>query len=262
MSMIFPGMDPYLEDPQLWPGVHSRLVVYFADQLQPLLRPRYVAAIEERVFVEGADRQIIPDVWIKRTPQPERGTAVAVADADEPVVVQVPELEIHESYIEILDRQTGQNVVTVIEVVSPANKHPGPGRESYVAKQREVCGSTAHLVEIDLLRTGEHVLAVPQWAARDRGPYHYLVCANRARPPRDLFDLYPRRLSQRLPRIRIPLAGDDPDVPLDVQAAIAQVYQAGSYRQRINYQNPCQPPLQSDDQQWANQLLSQQPASD
>jgi Protein of unknown function (DUF4058) len=30
MSMIFPGMDPYLEDPKLWPGLHSRMVVYLA----------------------------------------------------------------------------------------------------------------------------------------------------------------------------------------------------------------------------------------
>lgn len=50
MGMIFPGMDPYLERPQLWTGVHSRLIVYLADQLEPLLRPRYVSAVEERVY--------------------------------------------------------------------------------------------------------------------------------------------------------------------------------------------------------------------
>ena len=263
MAMIFPGMDPYLENAQLWPGVHSALVVYLRDQLQPLLQPRYIAAVEERVFIEGPDRQIIPDVWLKRTRRPEGGqsVAVAVADADEPVVVQVPgwdngRLEIHESYVEILDRHAGQSVVTVIEVVSPANKYRGPGRDSYQGKQREVLGSTAHLVEIDLLRTGHHVLAVPEWVARSRGPYDYLVCVNRAKPPRDLFDLYPRPLPQRLPRIRIPLADDDPDVRLDVQAAVAQVYEAGSYLQRIDYKSPCQPPLEAEDQTWANRLLA------
>jgi hypothetical protein len=255
MSMIFPGMDPYLEDPRLWPGVHSRLVVYLADQLAPLLRPRYVAAIEERVFIEGPDQQFIPDVHVRRSEPAGEARTVAVAEADEPVVVQVPELEIHESYIEILDRHSGQSVVTVIELVSPSNKFPGPGRDSYLAKQREVRASTAHLVEIDLLRTGQHVVAVPEWVARGRGPYHYLVCANRAGGVRDLFDLYPRGLRERLPRIRIPLAGDDPDVPLDLQAAIAKVHEAGSYRDRINYQAPCQPPLESDDQLWARDLV-------
>ena len=57
MSMIFPGMDPYLESPLLWPGVHTSLIVYFRDQLQPLLRPRYLATIEERVYLERPARR-------------------------------------------------------------------------------------------------------------------------------------------------------------------------------------------------------------
>ena len=262
MSMIFPGMDPYLEDSQLWPGVHNALVVYLRDQLQPLLRPRYVAAVEERVFVEGPNREIIPDVWLKQIPRPERMASVAVAEADEPVVVQVPDLEIHESYIDILDRKSDQRVVTVIEVVSPSNKYPGPGRDSYRSKQSEVLGSTAHLVEIDLLRTGQHVVAVPERVARNHGPYDYLVCVNRAESRRDLFDLYPRRLEDRLPRIRIPLADDDADVPLDVQAAVAKVHDAGSYRDRIDYNSPCLPPLEAGKQEWANRLLSEQASAE
>jgi hypothetical protein len=254
MSMVFPGMDPYLEHPQLWPGVHSRLVVYLSDQLEPLLRPRYIAAVEERVFVEGPDRQIAPDVWLRRSATPTRGHNVRVTDADEPMVVQVPDMEVHETYIEILDRHSGQNVVTVIEVVSPANKFAGPGRETYLTKQHEVRRSTVHLVEIDLLRAGQHVLAVPEWAARGRGPYDYLACVNRAAGLRDKFDLYARRLRERLPRASIPLADDDPDVPLDLQAAVSQVYEAGRYRDRIDYRSPCQPPLEEDDQAWAHEL--------
>ena len=56
--MIFPGMDPYLEDPRLRPGVHNALVVYVRDQLQPRLPRSYVAALEERVFVEETARQM------------------------------------------------------------------------------------------------------------------------------------------------------------------------------------------------------------
>ena len=67
MSTVFPGMDPYLEDPRIWAGVHSRFIVYLADQLQPLIRPRYIAAVEERVFVQGPEqREIIPDILLKR----------------------------------------------------------------------------------------------------------------------------------------------------------------------------------------------------
>ncbi len=257
MSMIFPGMDPYLEDPRIWPGVHSRFIVYLADQLQPLIRPRYIVAVEERVFVQGTEqREIIPDTWLKRhRPEEKLAASAAVLDVDTPVVMQVPELEIHESYVEILDRESEQRVVTVIELLSPTNKFPGAGQESYLAKQREVRASQTHLVEIDLLRAGQHVLAVPEWAARGSGPYHYLICVNRAEGRRDRFEWYPRQLSQRLPRIHVPLAQGDPDVKLDVQEVLAQTYQAGSYRERLRYDQPCVPPLTPEDQAWADELI-------
>ena len=66
MAMPFPGMDPYLEHPILWPSVHMRLIVALANQLGPRIRPHYVASVEERVFIEGPDQQRIPDVWIQK----------------------------------------------------------------------------------------------------------------------------------------------------------------------------------------------------
>ena len=58
MSMIFPGMDPYLEEPLMWPDVHASFIVYLREHLRPLLRPRYVIAVESRVFVEGPDTDL------------------------------------------------------------------------------------------------------------------------------------------------------------------------------------------------------------
>jgi len=265
MPMIFPGMDPYLEDPLIWPGVHGALVVYLRDQLQPKLRPRYVAAMEERVYIEASSsRQVVPDVSIRRPrePEPEHegGVAVAVevavAEADEPALVQVDVLEIRESYIAILDLRSGQKIVTVIEVVSPSNKTPGPGRESYEAKQREVLGSDVHLVEIDLLRTGQHVVSVPEWSARRKGFYDYLACVNRAYGMRNRYELYLRGVRERLPRVRVPLVGEDPDVAMDIQAAMAQVYDAGAYGQRIDYRAACRPSLRPADQEWVDRLVA------
>jgi SAM-dependent methyltransferase len=83
-------------------------------------------------------------------------------------------------------------------------------------------------VEIDLLRTGPHVLAVAEWMARAQGPYHYLVCVNRAEKAREDYDLYPRTLPERLPKIGVPLAGKDSDAVLDVQAVLEHV--ADPYR--------------------------------
>src|SRR5207244_670690 len=156
------------------PGVHASFVVYLRDHLLPSLRPRYIAAVEERVYVEGPDREIIPDVWLRQVHERQGGVAVAVADDDAPVLVDVETIEVHEAYVTILDRHSGKRVVTVIEVVSPTNKYAGPGRLSYLAKQREVRDSDTHLVEIDLLRTGPHVLAVPETKARSKGNYDYL----------------------------------------------------------------------------------------
>jgi hypothetical protein len=226
--MIFPGMDPYLEAPLLWPGIHMALIVYLRDQLQPLIRPRYLAAIEERVYLERPDRDRIPDVRVhQHRPDAPRG-AVAVAESDAPILMQVPRREVHEGYIAVLDVQSGGRVVTVMEVLSPTNKYAGPGRDSYLAKQEEILRGSVHLVEIDLLRTGPHVLAVPEYAARREAEYDYLVCVNRAKEPRDTYEIYPRRLRERLPPLRVPLAESDPDVVLDLQAAVAKVYEAGS----------------------------------
>ena len=265
MSMIFPGMDPYLEDPKLWPGLHSRMVVYLADALQSLVGRRYITAVEERVYLEGPEREIVPDVWMRPrltgsptldVASPE--SAVAVLEEEEPLVFKVSGLDIHESYITILDRHSNQNVVTVIELVSPANKYAGPGRKAYTMKQQEVILSDAHLVEIDLLRMGPHVVSVPEYGSRGKaGAYDYLVCVNRADLLRDEFEFYPCRLRRKLPRIKIPLAGDDPDVLLDLEGVLVQTYDAASFRDRTDYLKPCAPPLPPDDQIWADQLIEQ-----
>jgi len=43
MPSPFPGMDPYLENPIHWRGVHTTLIVAIQKLLVPVLRPRYTA---------------------------------------------------------------------------------------------------------------------------------------------------------------------------------------------------------------------------
>src|SRR4051812_36056534 len=110
MKTPFPGMDPYLEHPVLWPSVHTRLMVRIADLLRPLIRPRYVASIEERVYLEEPDDLRVPDVQVQKVPgngHPPTPAATLMAD---PVVIEVPAIEIREHYIEILDRYQDQHV--------------------------------------------------------------------------------------------------------------------------------------------------------
>jgi len=259
MAMLFPGMDPFLEDPQLWPSLHTSMIVYIRDQLQPQLRPRYIATIEERVFVEGPDREVIPDVWIRERLEKSAAVGVAALEADAPEVVTIPSLEVHQRYIAIHYRKSDRPVVTLIELLSPSNKAAGPGRESYLMKQREVLRSPTHLVEVDLLRKGTHTVAVPLGAAKKRGPYQYLACVNRSLGSRAEYEIYRIQRDQRLPRVRIPLADDDPDVVLDLQAAFRHAGEQGEYE--IDYSQPCIPPLSPEDQAWADDLIRQSRAT-
>ncbi|MCI0462872.1 MAG: DUF4058 family protein [Gemmataceae bacterium] len=250
MKTPFPGMDPYLEHPALWEGVHSRLIHCIANQLQPHLVPRYVASIEERVYLEETPQQRIPDVWLQKRRDSGGGVAVAERRTAAPVILEVAELEVPQHYITILDRYRDFKVVTVIELISPSNKESGSGRDAYLAKQREILASESHLVEIDLLRRGPRVSTARPAFLRDLGDFDYLGCVNRW-PQRKRFELYPLRLRNPLELIAIPLASPDPDVTLDLQAALEQAYWDGRYMLRVRYDDPCHPPLGSEDQQWA-----------
>lgn len=252
MPSPFPGMDPYLEAPPLWPGLHQPLITYISDDLQTHIRPTYHARIGERRYIVEASRDIYPDVAVVErpsgpsTPTGSGGTAVAVAD--EPVTVTVDPVELREPFVEIIHNAGGE-VVTVIEVLSPANKTPGQGYQLYRQKQQEILNSPIHLVEIDLLSQGLPTLALPESAYPDRHTYRYLVSVNRA-TDRHRFELYPFSLSQRLPRCRIPLKSPDPDVVLDLPALFTRCYDNGGYPDFVDYSQPPPVPLSEEEQTW------------
>src|SRR4051812_40735804 len=97
MQTPFPGMDPYLEDPYVWHGFHTHLVVEICKDLQPQIVPYYVADSEERVLLGPLERAILPDVNVREHGlEPEGGLAVAVREPGVEVAVpqeiQVPDL--------------------------------------------------------------------------------------------------------------------------------------------------------------------------
>ena len=257
MPNPFPGMDPYLENPKVFPGIHGPMVTYLRDQLSVKIEPRYVASVGERVYLEVPPyREFIPDASIQRQQDANSGGGLATEiEIDQSIEIMLPELEIRQPFIEILDTLSGMQVVTVIELLSPSNKYAGRGQISYVQKQREVRESKASLVEIDLLRRGPHVLAASELALRGKYDYDYAVCVNRAKETRTRFKLYLWTLRQPIPKIAIPLAGDDPDVAFDVREALVRAYAAGGYARRIDYRQPCQPALSDHDQRWVDDLL-------
>ncbi|MBI1987665.1 MAG: DUF4058 family protein [Nitrospinae bacterium] len=261
MPSPFPGMNPYLEHPVLWPGVHQGLITYATETLNAILPPRYVASINERLYVVQPERDIYPDVVVVEHPSPQRPmrqgtgeTATGVA-VDPPWVLTIDSVEMREVFIEILSVADESRVVTVIEVLSPSNKADGSeGRQLYLTKQQEILESQAHLIEVDLLRQGEHTVAVPRGTLLRRGKWDYLVCLHRGGQGRR-YEVWAIPLRQRLPCIGVPLADGDPDVALDLQAVFNRCYDACGYARRLDYRREPRTPLKGDDAEWANALL-------
>ena len=256
----FPGMDPYLEEPILWPGFHQFFVTYLSDKINGLLPSRYVAAIEVRTYFDDPAR-IVPPAHVsrrsspvdpsRRKPEPATGGA-----CDPPWVIEDRREEIREGFIAIQALGRPKRVVTVIELLSPSNKSAeSTGRASYRAKQAEVLGSPAHLIEVDLLRDGEHTVAVSRHQLARRGRYDYLTCLNRADGPRWRSEVWARTIRDRLPRFAVPLLDGDPDLALDLQPLLDRCYDAGAYGRRIDYAAEPVPPLTRADAEWVDDLL-------
>jgi hypothetical protein len=250
-------MDPYLESH--WRDVHASLIIYIRDALQGPLPPELRARVEERVVLEsheGLGNPLFPDVRvIEHRPQRQAGvTAVTRLEGTEAVLIDAESEPLTEGYIEIIDAASGNRVVTIIEVLSPANKTPGADRQAYQRKQREIVQSDTNLVEIDLLRCGKHLVAVPldNIPLRLRTPYR--VCVRRA-TVRSKAEVYAIPLSGKLPTVKVPLRPGDADVLLDLQALIEQCYRNGRYEGDLDYRLDPDPPLSGPDAKWALELL-------
>lgn len=238
-------MDPFLED--FWPDVHTSLMVYLRNALQPQLPAGLIARVEESLTIDAEDdvRQrtfragvLVAQVW-SEGPEPEAVSSVALAEPD---LYRVLEQETQRR-VEIIDVRGGGEVVTVIEVLSRTNKTDGS--QAYRTKSRLCRQAGVNLVEIDLLREGAHIVAVP---LREISPHKmtpYLVCASRGGDP-TLFSVWHIALLQRLPAIAVPLRPTDRDVLIDLQPLLDSAYRDGRYDLVIDYRKPLLPPLPSE----------------
>jgi hypothetical protein len=170
-------------------------------------------------------------------------------------VVTYHPVEMREVFIEILPVGDESRVITVIEVLSPSNKGAGrAGRALYLTKQQELFESQTHLIEIDLLRRGEHTVVVPRERLVSRGNWDYFVCLHRGKQG-NRCEVWPVTVRQSLPRIHVPLADGDPDVVLDLQAVFNRCYDEGAYARCLDYRREPTPPLQGEDGMWVDEVL-------
>lgn len=257
MPSPFPGMDPWLENPEGWTGVHARMITRSSDFLQPQLNSLgYFVDIEERIYIEESERTVVPDLVVvdaQRTRPATGVTHAAVLEADVPMLVRsISDEEIKERSLQIFSRDNKQ-LVTQIEIISHSNKQSKTGRELYIRKRRELLSAEVNVVEIDLLRAGNPIVDLDRRARKEVGPCDYLVSV--VRHGQIEHEVYAIQLRERLPRIRVPLRDESPDVVLDLQLVFEQVYASGPYRVRIEYDSPPIPPLSSSDQEWADAIL-------
>src|SRR6516165_9752050 len=201
MPSPFPGMDPYLEDEKLWPEFHHALVAALYQALLPNLVDRYRARVGQRHYV-----------------------------TEQALFTSVVREEHHEEFVEVRQRNDGR-VITLLDVVSPANKTLSAARTAYLDKRQEAKIAGASIVEIDLVLQGQPTLeysrdGLPEW--------DYAVTVTRCTQP-DRFEIYTATLQKKLPRFRLPLAADDRDTVLDLHAACARAYDQGNFAAKIDY---------------------------
>lgn len=224
MPSPFPGMDPYLEDEKLWPVFHHQFVHCLHQILLPGLTDRYKARISQRHYV-----------------------------TEQALFTSIVREEHHEEYIEIRQRNESK-LVTLIEVVCPANKTTASGRQAYLDRRKDAKASGANLVEIDLVLQGQPTLEY----SRDGLPdWDYAVTVTRSIQP-ERYEIYTTKLDKRLPRFRLPLAGDDRDTVLDLHSAFNRCFDQANFAAKINYRRDPLTALSDANRRFVAELLKQQ----
>lgn len=241
---IFPGMDPFIEDQRPWAEFHNGFIHRIHNLLSRFLVPLYTVVAEQYIHI--GER---PDVSVYRGrpgTEPLERTDLAITAATR-LITPTISVEDEPLHLEIYDEH-GQ-LITIIEVLSPTNKMRHFA--DYRIKRNKVLAASVHLVEIDLLRTGQRMEPV--------APYDgYMMLVARAqtdqKPHRG--ELYEIGLREVLPVIPVPLKPGDPDVPLDLQGLFRQLYVDARYRLQLDYQKMPALPFSQDDLRWVQAQLN------
>jgi len=253
MHSPFPGMDPYLERPDRWSGVHAGLIAVLRENLARQVAPRFFVDSEDNVYVLGLDdpaRSLVrPDVYMVESGRIDtlpafRGRIAA------PLVLDLPaELQVRVPFLRIIDTSDRQ-VVAIIEVLSPINKVSGSsGQRDFLRKREQILQSDAHWLEIDLLRAGTRSPGIPPGGA-------YVAALHRA-GIRDRLEAWFVGLRQPLPTIAVPLRAPLADVPMDLQETVETVYDRYRYDTGVDYGDELPPPrLGEADDRWLRERLA------
>jgi hypothetical protein len=259
MPSPFPGMDPYLERPELWKECHTALIYLIHAQLNARLPDGYAASTDIHVWLQEADgesRRVRrePDVFVSELSAGPAAVTVESAVKLAPAEIRLPIVQRRGSRFVTIYDKADNRVITAIEVLSPANKVSGPDRDAYLTKRDDYFLAQVNLVEIDLLRAGVR----PPLGDQAPAPFDYYVMVCRhSEFPRAGF--WPLGVRDPLPPVPVPLKSSDPDCSLDVRACLDRGYDEGRWARKVRYDLPPEPPLAGADATWALELLARQP---
>jgi hypothetical protein len=259
-------MDPFLETNPVFHELHTQLLAETQRQLQPQLRPRYVARLERHLSEGGLWELEVglgslegkePDIVIAGGDPRDRGRG-STALLAQPTASRAEDLSPEEialrkqRRIVIYVRSKPRLAVASIELLSPSNKDRGSlGQKRYLEKRASALRGGVHWMEIDLLRGGERPpVPVSLPASTD-----YQAYVAQATPTGWNHLVYGWTLRDPLPRLPLPLLGDDRAV-LDLGASFHAVYDAIAADDEAAYAlAPPPPPLTDVDRAWMDALL-------
>ena len=272
MPTPFPGMDPYLEQRGLWQEVHTGLIVNIQAFLGQLLPPRYRVAIEQYTYLtpsppNAEEKVAYPDVLVlssiaappapPHSPGGSPGGSLSTSIDVNPVVGELPMGRITTQRYLTVREVKNREIITVIEILSPANKSTPAIRQQYLYKRHEILHGPTNLVEIDLLRVGAPlpmtVLGQPNPVGLRRG-YRIVVSRSEERPKADI---YLFGIREAIPDFPIPLRPGEEEPILPLNQILHEIYKQGFYHLAIDYQQPPEPPLLDEDAEWVAKLLRQ-----
>lgn len=246
MPSQFPGMDPYLENPDRWPGFHTAMMVAIRAALTPQLPVGFYAEIERHYWYREeawtADELASFEAKLQANPVP--GCTPPTYRAILPKIIR------EEGQVRLQIRDAKRNrVAAIIDLLTPANKKPGEERRRFIRTRNDFLANGTHSVVIDLLRDGERLPADPQLSC---DYYIYVTDANSY----SRVSVWAFTVRDPFPPFDFPLASDQSPVALFLKGCFDRVYDEANYGPQMEYHRPVSPPLKPADASWAADITT------
>jgi len=244
-------MDPYLEAQPFWNNLHTSMIVMMQSELKRRLPPNYTVWSDIYIWLHEPDaetRRGKPDDFVTSQAGAAHGSSLLTLPA--PSTTMLPAIRREgNKYLKIKELRS-ERVITVLELLSPANKTSGEDYDAFLAKRKEYLATRTNVVEIDLHRTGKRMpLGKPAPPPAD----YYAFVSRASDFPQTA--IWPFSVRDPLPEVAVPLKPEDGFIMFPLKAAFDAAYDLGPYDTAVDYTRPPRIPLKGKDALWVRTLL-------